>query len=211
MPPHHQVTANWEHNNWKSIRAETLQHHMGEYPSHFPGVQFKVAYCSEALYVIFRVEDQYVRAVATTHEDPVYEDSCVEFFFTPGRQQTTQYFNLEMNCCGKMLFHAQKAPRQGKAIPAAKRDKIDIATTLQGTIYPERRTSLTWAVEYRMPFDILLPYTTIDRPSPGATWRANFYKCADKSSHPHWLTWAPIDYPKPDFHRPDFFGEIVFK
>ena len=24
------------------------------------------------------------------------------------------------------------------------------------------------------------------------SWRANFYKCADASSHPHWLTWPPV-------------------
>lgn len=26
------------------------------------------------------------------------------------------------------------------------------------------------------------------------------------SSHPHWLTWAPIDWPRLDFHRKELFG-----
>ncbi|WP_449033796.1 carbohydrate-binding family 9-like protein, partial [Prevotella sp.] len=26
----------------------------------------------------------------------------------------------------------------------------------------------------------------------------------------HFLSWNPIDLPAPDFHRPDFFGEIRF-
>ena len=39
--------------------------------------------------------------------------------------------------------------------------------------------------------------------------RANFYKCGDKTAHPHYLSWSPIDTPKPDFHRPDFFGELL--
>ncbi|MGH1364957.1 MAG: carbohydrate-binding family 9-like protein [Calditrichia bacterium] len=211
MPSHHQVSANWEHDNWKSIRAETLTHHMGEHPNHFPDVQFKVAYCSEALYVIFRVEDQYVRAMATAHEDPVYEDSCVEFFFSPSRQQTTRYFNLEMNCCGKMLFHAQKAPREGVVLRTDERNKVDIAHTLKGSINKEIKTDITWGVEYRLPFTILEHYASVERPAPDTVWRANFYKCADKSSHPHWLTWAPVDHPKPDFHRPEFFGEIFFR
>jgi hypothetical protein len=40
--------------------------------------------------------------------------------------------------------------------------------------------------------------------------RANFYKCGDKTKRAHFLSWNPIDIAKPDFHRPDFFGEITF-
>ena len=38
----------------------------------------------------------------------------------------------------------------------------------------------------------------------------NFYKCASGSSQPHYLSWNPINTEKPDFHRPDFFGKIIF-
>ena len=31
--------------------------------------------------------------------------------------------------------------------------------------------------------------------------RANFYKCGDKTAHPHYVSWAPINTPQPDFHR----------
>ena len=36
-------------------------------------------------------------------------------------------------------------------------------------------------------------------PSPRAVWRVNFYKCADDTSHPHWLTWSPVELPDPKF------------
>ncbi|MCB0276848.1 MAG: diguanylate cyclase, partial [Calditrichaeota bacterium] len=26
----------------------------------------------------------------------------------------------------------------------------------------------------------------------------------------HWLTWAPVEHPKPNFHLPEFFGTLVF-
>ena len=45
----------------------------------------------------------------------------------------------------------------------------------------------------------------------GTTIRANFYKCGDMLPHPHFLSLFPIDIPKPDFHRPDFFGSVVFE
>jgi len=41
----------------------------------------------------------------------------------------------------------------------------------------------------------------------GQTWRANFYKCADDSSHPHWMSWNPVGDPL-SFHRPERFGVL---
>ena len=80
----------------------------GEQPVHFPRVQAKLAYDAAALYVIFQVADRYVRATAENYQDQVCEDSCVEFFFTPGEDISHGYFNLEVNCGGTVLFHHQK-------------------------------------------------------------------------------------------------------
>ena len=38
-----------------------------------------------------------------------------------------------------------------------------------------------------------------------------FYKCGDKTAHPHFLSWNPVGTPAPDFHRPDFFGELILR
>jgi hypothetical protein len=40
----------------------------------------------------------------------------------------------------------------------------------------------------------------------GQKIRANFYKCGDKTPEPHFISWNPIDLPKPNFHVPQFFG-----
>jgi hypothetical protein len=37
---------------------------------------------------------------------------------------------------------------------------------------------------------------------------ANFYKCGDETPEPHFLSWNPIDLPKPNFHVPQFFGQL---
>ena len=39
--------------------------------------------------------------------------------------------------------------------------------------------------------------------------RGNFYKCGDKTAHPHFVSWNPVGTPSPDFHRPEFFGELL--
>ena len=65
----------------------------------------KAAYDDEFFYLIWKVEDQFVLARRTEHQQPVYRDSCVEFFFTPGGDPAeVGYFNLETNCAGVKLF-----------------------------------------------------------------------------------------------------------
>ena len=51
----------------------------------------------------------------------------------------------------------------------------------------------------------------MDRHNGTITMMANFYKCADLTSTPHFLSWAPIDTPEPDFHRPEFFAPITLE
>ncbi len=77
-------------------------------------------------------------------------------------------------------------------------------------IEPEKQEPTTWVVEYQLPIEILEKYCPVTAPKQGVTWRANFYKCGDRTSHPHWLTWSVIDLPEPDFHRPEFFGTLEF-
>ena len=40
---------------------------------------------------------------------------------------------------------------------------------------------------------------------------ANFYKCGDDTTKPHYLSWNPVKTENPDFHRPEFFGTLNFK
>jgi len=40
---------------------------------------------------------------------------------------------------------------------------------------------------------------------------ANFYKCGDKTSKLHYVTWNPVGTEDPDYHQPDYFGEILFE
>ncbi|MBT5542155.1 MAG: hypothetical protein HOK34_04920, partial [Gammaproteobacteria bacterium] len=28
---------------------------------------------------------------------------------------------------------------------------------------------------------------------------------------PHYLTWNPVETSNPDFHRPEFFGKLIFE
>lgn len=201
----------WDINEWRHVPPLSLDYAMGKTPLHHPRVEAKMAYNSKALFAIFRVQDRFVRATTTANQGPVYQDSCVEFFFTPESEKRQRYFNFEVNCSGKALFHYQSQPRNGVAVSESSLDKIHVLSTLPSIVEPEYSSPLTWLIAWRMPFETLKEYPNFTPPQAGSIWHANFYKCADKSSYPHWLTWVRIDNPKPDFHRPDCFGELIFE
>ncbi len=207
-----EVDSGWDGSSWKDISSELIQNYMGKRPDHFPKAEVKIAYDDTAICVMFRVEDRYVRAVATGDQDNVCGDSCVEFFFTPDSDASKGYFNLEMNCGGAILFHFQPLPGKGRIeIPKSECNKIRRAHSLPRIIDPEIKEPVTWTVEYGIPIALLERYCQVTTPAPHAVWRANFYKCADNTSHPHWLTWSPVNLPNPNFHIPDSFGILKFQ
>ena len=204
--------ATWDEFPWKGIPSERIRNHMGKKPDHFPKAEVKIAYNDMAVFLMFRVEDRYVRATAAAHQDYVYKDSCVEFFFAPGSDLSKGYFNLEMNCGGAMLFHFQMQPRKERiVIPESQYRKITIHHSLPRIVDPEIEEPVTWTVAYSIPLSLLRRYCQVVAPAPQVLWRVNFYKCADGTSHPHWLTWSPVDLPEPNFHYPQSFGLLQFE
>jgi hypothetical protein len=204
--------AEWGNKQWKNINSVSLKNYMGELPSHFPEPSVKLQYDNDNIYVIFKVEDNYVKAVEKRTNGKICLDSCVEFFFSPGPGTERGYFNFEANCKGVFLFEYHTD--EGKINAFVKPEdykQVKIVHSLEKNVEQEISEPLEWCVEYSIPLSVLKKYMKVDQPGPGVTWRANFYKCADNTSHPHWLTWAPVDYPKPKFHLPEYFGRIEFE
>jgi hypothetical protein len=208
------LDANWQSGVWKKIAPLELRNYMGIRPKHFPVVQAKLAYSDDAIYGIFQVNDRYVRAVAKHHHAPVSRDSCVELFFTPAAHVSMGYFNLEINCGGVTLFHFQRG--RGMMPVRVSRDdmgRMNVFHTMPTIVDPEIEQATTWAVAFRLPLRVVQEYfpTAIAPAAPGVVWRGNMYKCADETSHPHWMSWAPVTSERPDFHRPDCFGTLEFQ
>ncbi|MDE6449753.1 MAG: hypothetical protein K2L41_06690, partial [Muribaculaceae bacterium] len=40
---------------------------------------------------------------------------------------------------------------------------------------------------------------------------SQLYSCASAIESPYYLSWSPIDTPRPDFHRPEFFGYLILQ
>ena len=207
-----ELDGQWNKEFWQKAETIELKNYAGDKPEHFPKTLVKLLYDEKFIYVIFSVKDKYVKAVAENLNDSVCLDSCVEFFFTPNADISSGYFNIEINCIGTMLlFHQTGRGENEKIIKASDAEQVKRYASLDGPIKQEITEPVDWMIEYCVPVDILKKYSRVENPAPGVIWRANLYKCADKTSHPHWLTWSPITLPIPDFHQPKFFGTLEFE
>ena len=194
---------------WRLSDKAQLLNYMGDKPEHFPCVSARLAYDDKGITVLFQVRDQYVKAVQDHYQGMVCNDSCVEFFFIPGTDPEGGYFNFEINCGGTVLFHFHKGD-EDEPISEKDLNKVEVFHSMPKTIKTEITDPVEWAVEFKIPYDILKGYTNVVVPKPGEQWLMNLYKCADECSHPHWLTWSPVNYPTPKFHLPEYFGVLQF-
>ncbi len=109
-------------------------------------------------------------------------------------------------------MHYNLVPRkESKQLEPDDIEKIEMAHSLPELIDPEISDPVTWTLEYRIPFVMLEKYSKVTRPETGVEWRANFYKIAENSSNPHYITWSVVENSKPNFHLPRFFGHLKFK
>ena len=172
--------------------------------SYKPGVFFAIAYSDNSLCLKFYVSEKFVRAVYAKPNDPVYKDSCVEFFIS--FEDEMEYYNFEFNCAGTCLlgFGKERADRQ--LLP----EEIIGLIRRQALLKPagSSNANIAWELTVSIPFKTF-HYHKIET-LKGKRCRANLYKCGDDLPEPHYLVWNAIKSEQPDFHRPEFFGTLEF-
>ena len=171
---------------------------VAEYP-YQPKVKFQIAYDNDHIFLHYHVDEEYVKATYVRANESVWEDSCVEFFISFDNRET--YYNFEFNALGTGLIGygpAVKSERQ--RLSEAQIDTVDAYIQLKKT-----NGKKEWEI------GLVIPKVLFgDVEFEGKTFHANFYKCGDELPQPHFMAWNRIDLPSPNFHRPDFFGEINF-
>ncbi|MDD5705558.1 MAG: carbohydrate-binding family 9-like protein [Kiritimatiellae bacterium] len=200
---------------WKDAEVGQVSNWHARGSEHRPGVEFRVLYDSQALYVRFDVRDRYVRSVQTEPQSSVCGDSCVEFFVEP--KQGRGYLNFEINAGGALLLYhildPRHAPQGGftkwSQVEPAWLQTVAIAHSLPAVVEPEIAEPTAWALVYRVPLTLFTAHTGVEGIVHGDVWRANFYKCADRTSHPHWGSWNDIGEVL-NFHKPECFGDLAF-
>lgn len=140
------------------------------------------------------------RAIYSNFDDPVWKDSCLEFFAS-FNNESNLYINLEMNSAGAFLMGLRESREN-------KKNAADIVRLPKTRVI---KNNALWQVEYFFTFDMLAKlFGKVDYCS-GYSFKGNFYKCGDDTEFPHFGMWCPVATEKPDFHRPEFFGELVIE
>lgn len=212
IPEDFTPTASFDSSLWAKViplNIDTWPWHKSDEPK-VPSVEVKVIYSDRNLYLRYFVKEKFIIARTTKPQGKVHLDSCVEFFVSPNK---SGYFNFELNCIGSIHLGFKQDRHSGGFIEDDDLNKIMVATSLpKGKAIEEAAASPKegYIVEYSVPLQIFARYSKCDIPQKGTSWRANFYKCGDDSPEPSWGVWSNVSTPEPDFHRPEFFGEIIF-
>jgi hypothetical protein len=209
-----ELSGDWDGPAWRDAGALEIAHFRPESSDHRPRAQAKVLHDGASIYVMFRVQDRYVRSVQTAYQGPVCTDSCVEWFARPRPEHG--YVNFEVNCGGTLHCSYVEDPtrtpdgfKRFAFVPAALGAAVQIYHELPAVVEPEITEPITWRVAYRVPLALFETYTGASGDLSGQQWQANFYKCGDHTSHPHWAAWAPVQ--ELNFHRPQDFASIRFE
>jgi hypothetical protein len=173
-----------------------------EYP-YKPKVTVRAGWSDNDLYLKFTVRERTTRAKFRMANDPVHLDSCVEFFIDPGNGS---YFNIEMNSIGTVYLGYGTCRADSR--PMAEATTITSLSSIGRELFEEKYIK-EWTITVDIPLK-LFQGTPLHEPG-GKAFRANFYKCGDELKDPHFLSMFKIESPHPDFHRPEYFGTVVFE
>jgi hypothetical protein len=169
-----------------------------------PRTTARLVWLDDRLAVRFRTRERALRAEARGICPVVCEDSAVELFLMPVPGPGARYLNFEMNALCAMYLGAGT----GRADNVLLKEEDPLQFQARSEISPAPG-GYDWQLTYELPLAYLARYTDLRALAAGARMRANLYKIAEKGPLPHFGCWSPIDWPKPDFHRPEFFGELV--
>ena len=172
--------------------------------SYKPEVRFAIAHSDDYVFLKYFVEENDIRAVNTQVNSSVCEDSCVEFFIHFNDEKG--YYNFEFNCIGTQLAGFGKTKLERDLLP-----QVVVATIkTESCISPVKiKEAIYWELSVAIPLNAFIHhnFSTL----AGRQGRANFYKCGDKLPEPHFVAWCDIQSAEPNFHLPEFFGEIHFQ
>ena len=191
--------------NWSSLPVARIDNYLW-LDGYTPEAMAQLAYIEGEGFVLhMQCAEEHPLCRFRQYGDPVYTDSCLEFF--ADYTGDGRYVNLEMNAAGTLL----------SCVGAGRGNRTPIKDLCDGSIFPvsSRIDQKTWSVTAQIPLSMLADIYGVStanltsRLTEGYTFHGKFYKCGDETPVPHYGMWAPVGTENPDFHRPEFFGDLV--
>ncbi len=171
-----------------------------------PQTYVRFAHAGDRLFIQYEVTEIGTKALVTEDNGPVWTDSCCECFLSFDQ---TGYYNFETSCIGTQLLAFRITRENPTRSTPEILQKIERHSSLGRNALPEQAGETHYQLTVSIPVSAFFTHAIQDL--SGMDARLNVYKCGDKLSKPHYISLFPIDFPKPNFHLSQFFGEAHFE
>jgi len=192
---------------WNFIEPLEISNYLWLDNSYAPKVEVKLCHSSRFIYVFFRAFEKKIKTRYVRFGDPVFKDSCVEFFVNPFPESSDDYFNFEINAIGTMLIGVGKG-RGRKYLQEQEAKDIEVVPSVVEPVDGFHGADF-WTIHLKIPIRFFEDYYqksfSLPRHAIG-----NFYKCGDETEFEHYGAWNRIENPTPNFHLSKYFGNIIF-
>ena len=174
---------------------ETKEWNISIYPwgnEYRPDTRGRVGMRGDTMCVLMYAREEEIQANEKQTGGMVCIDSCMEFFFQPFSAEEG-YVNCEINPLG--VIHIGVGPKGNRKV----------YTTLPEGVAPvtSKHNGAWWAAYYELPASFFIENFG---KKLGDSIRANMYRCGGKNEH--YGAMLPIEWPHPNFHCPEFFGDV---
>ncbi len=165
-----------------------------------PETSVEMSYDDTGFELCFSTDEKEIRAFRTHNNTDVHLDSCMEAFIQFLPDKDNSYINFEINPNGAM-----KCARGENRY-----DRIEYSDSVIDSFKIKTQVDTNgWKAWFKIPVEFIKKEYPEYVHGKNSRIRANFYKCGDNTKTPHWGCWNSIVCSQPDFHRPEFFCDIV--
>jgi hypothetical protein len=170
-----------------------------------PDATFAIAHHNDCIFLKYFIKEKSIRALHRKTNDPVFQDSCVEFFISFDNDQ--EYYNLEFNCIGTCLLGFGRGKTARALVGEEQIQKIRRHALIKS--WNEDGSTLnSWELTMTIPLEVFAFHSIASL--TGRSCKVNFFKCGDELPEPHFLAWKNIESSSPNFHLPEYFGTMMF-
>ncbi len=191
---------------WKSVEQLIIKDYKWMENDYKPEVIIKALYSKNYFYLNYLVYEEKVTVSYTQINDPVFKDSCVEFFINLFPVETQAYFNIEFNAIG-VIKMGYGIKRKRTYLTEADLSSIKIITSIKEPMKGSHGSD-SWSLICAIPIHLFEKFSGrifLEEDAIG-----NFYKCGDETECRHYGMWSEVINSSPDFHLPEYFGTIRF-
>ena len=155
----------------------------------------------DSLVAVLKCYEEDPKTACLNRDDPVYTDSCLEFFVAPVSERD-EYINVECNSKGIFLSEFGTG-KNGRRLVS---DLIPLSPLVESFVGEDDK-GVYWGVCVALTKPFVSALYKIDTDKIDfKSIRLNFYKCGDGCSIPHYLAFSPVTTLPPGFHNPECFA-----